>query len=121
MKARPACFCNEFCHSCEQSNITNSTTELLLLKDVNPATELPAQTSYLRVMELHASGSVLNLTQGQAFHFSQPIHSTAQITQIKKPTTYTVLRNCATAFNVSFLLIAMFWPSWHIFKESNIM
>jgi hypothetical protein len=40
MKARPACFCKEFCHSCEQSSITNSTTELLFLKVVNPTTQI---------------------------------------------------------------------------------
>ena len=28
MKARPACFCSEFCHSCEHNNITNSTAPL---------------------------------------------------------------------------------------------
>lgn len=43
MKARPACFCNEFCHSCEHSSITNSTTELLFLKVVNPTIEWPAR------------------------------------------------------------------------------
>jgi hypothetical protein len=36
MNARPACFCNEFCHSCEHNSITNSTTELLFLKVVRP-------------------------------------------------------------------------------------
>lgn len=41
MKARPACFCNEFCHSWEQSSITSSTTELLFLKVVRPRTEQP--------------------------------------------------------------------------------
>jgi hypothetical protein len=40
IKARPACFCKEFCHSCEQSSITNSTTELLFLKVVNPTTQI---------------------------------------------------------------------------------
>lgn len=39
MKARPACFCNEFCHSWEQSSITSSTTELLFLKVVRPNVE----------------------------------------------------------------------------------
>lgn len=37
MKASPAFFCNEFCHSCEHSNITNSTTDWLCLKVINPA------------------------------------------------------------------------------------
>jgi hypothetical protein len=40
MKARPACFCKEFCHSSEQSSITNSTTELLFLNVVNPKTQI---------------------------------------------------------------------------------
>jgi len=53
-------------------------------------------------MILHASGSVLNLTQGQLFHFGEPKY-TAQITQINKPTIYTVLGKRATAFNISVL------------------
>ena len=36
MKASPACFCREFCHSCEHKSITNSTTELLFLNVVSP-------------------------------------------------------------------------------------
>uniref|UniRef100_A0A6B0UXS7 Uncharacterized protein n=1 Tax=Ixodes ricinus TaxID=34613 RepID=A0A6B0UXS7_IXORI len=36
MKARPACFCSEFCHSWEQSNITSSTTDVLFLKVLRP-------------------------------------------------------------------------------------
>jgi hypothetical protein len=48
MKARPACFCNEFCHSCEHSSITNSTTELLFLKVVNPTIELPARKTVIQ-------------------------------------------------------------------------
>ena len=37
IKASPAFFCNEFCHSCEHSNITSSTTDWLCLKVINPA------------------------------------------------------------------------------------
>ena len=55
-------------------------------------------------MKLHASGSVLNLTQGQLFHFSEPKYR-AQITQINKPTIYTVLGKCATAFNGSVVFL----------------
>ena len=36
MNARPAFFCNEFCHSWEQSSMTNSTTDWLVLNVVNP-------------------------------------------------------------------------------------
>lgn len=36
MKASPACFCKEFCHSWEHSSMTNSTTLVLLLKVVSP-------------------------------------------------------------------------------------
>jgi len=53
-------------------------------------------------MKLHASGSVLNLTKVQLFHFNEPKHR-AQITQINKPTIYIVLGKCATAFNGSVL------------------
>ncbi len=34
MKANPACFWSEFCHSCEQSSMTSSTTEVEVLKVV---------------------------------------------------------------------------------------
>ncbi len=37
MNARPACFCKEFCHSWEHSNITNSTTDVLCLRVTRPA------------------------------------------------------------------------------------
>jgi len=53
-------------------------------------------------MKLHASGSVLYLTQGQLFHFSEPKYR-AQITQSNKLTIYTVLGKCATAFKGSVL------------------
>jgi hypothetical protein len=53
-------------------------------------------------MRIHAIGSVLNLTQGQLLHFSEPKHR-AQITQINKPGIYTVLGKKATAFNGSVL------------------
>ena len=36
IKARPACFCREFCHSWEQSNITSSTTEVLCFRVTSP-------------------------------------------------------------------------------------
>jgi hypothetical protein len=49
MKARPACFCKEFCHSCEQSSITNSTTELLFLNVVNPKTQISPHKNMLRM------------------------------------------------------------------------
>lgn len=48
MKARPACFCKEFCHSCEQSSITNSTTELLFLNVVNPTTQISPHKKYIK-------------------------------------------------------------------------
>ena len=32
INARPACFCSEFCHSCEHKSITSSTTEVEFLK-----------------------------------------------------------------------------------------
>jgi len=51
-------------------------------------------------MKIHTSGSVLNLTKRQLFHFSEPKY-TAQITQINKPTIYTVLGKHAAAFNSS--------------------
>ena len=37
IKARPACFWREFCHSCEHSNITNSTTDVLCFSVTRPA------------------------------------------------------------------------------------
>ena len=42
MKASPAFFCSEFCHSCEQSSMTNSTTDWLCLKVKRP---LPSSSS----------------------------------------------------------------------------
>jgi hypothetical protein len=53
-------------------------------------------------MKLDVSDSVLNLTQGQFFHFSEPKYR-AQITKINKPTIYTVLGKLATAFTGSVL------------------
>lgn len=37
MKASPACFCKEFCHSWEHNNITSSTTDVLVLNVWRPA------------------------------------------------------------------------------------
>lgn len=36
INAKPACFCNEFCHSCEHNSITSSTTLVLFLNVINP-------------------------------------------------------------------------------------
>ena len=36
INANPACFWREFCHSCEHSNITSSTTDVLCFKVTKP-------------------------------------------------------------------------------------
>ena len=42
MKASPAFFCSEFCHSCEQRSMTSSTTDWLCLNVNSP---LPSSSS----------------------------------------------------------------------------
>ena len=36
INARPACFCREFCHSCEHSSMTSSTTDVLCFIVTSP-------------------------------------------------------------------------------------
>jgi len=110
MKARHAGLCNEFWHSCEHSNITNSTTELLFLKRCQPCNRTSSSNNnYSGVMKLHAGGSVLNFyTRSKlSISVSQYITQHKSHKLKKKPATCTVFRKCATAFNVYFLLIAM--------------
>ena len=42
MNASPACFCSEFCHSCEHSSITSSTTDW---PDLKVAMPFPSESS----------------------------------------------------------------------------
>ena len=48
MNASPACFCREFCHSWEQSSITNSTTEVLCFKVTRPEDKVEDRSSKIQ-------------------------------------------------------------------------
>lgn len=68
IKASPACFCSEFCHSCEQSSMTSSTTELLFLNVVNPLPSIsnswPCEPT--RVLDKNgAKSTIISRSSGQ--------------------------------------------------------